>query len=101
MLLLKQIPSHFSDMHCPILFKLGTSTVHNGIHLHLILFCAIFFVFYFIFIQCRGSYESEHTERTTMGSRRQEEWEREGKNSVEQRHEEIWGRERDGAGYTG
>ena len=35
------------------------------------------------------------------GSKRQEGWEREGKNSGEQRHEEICGRERDGVGYTG
>ena len=35
------------------------------------------------------------------GSRRQEGWERESKNSVEQRHEEICGRERDGQGRGG
>ena len=35
------------------------------------------------------------------GSRKQEGQEREGKNSVEQRQEEICGREKDGVGYTG
>ena len=34
-------------------------------------------------------------------SRGQEGWEREGKNSGEQRHDEICERERDGEGYTG
>ena len=38
-LLLKCVPNHFSDMHGPILFKLGTSTAHDGIHIHLTLFC--------------------------------------------------------------
>ena len=38
-LLLKRVPNHFSDMHGLILFKRGTSTVHDGIHLHLILVC--------------------------------------------------------------
>ena len=38
-LLLKRVPNHFSDMHGPILFKLGTSTVHDGIQVHFILFC--------------------------------------------------------------
>ena len=42
------------------------------------------------------------THRTyNKGSRRQEGWERELQNSVEQRHEEICGRERDGVGYMG
>jgi len=36
---LKCVPNYFSDMHGPILFKLGTSTVHDGIHMHLTLFC--------------------------------------------------------------
>ena len=38
-LLLKHVPNHFSDMHDLILFKLGTSTVHDGIHWLLTLFC--------------------------------------------------------------
>ena len=43
-----------------------------------------------------------NTQRTNnKGSRRQEGWEREGKNSWEQRHEDICGRERDVVGYTG
>ncbi len=42
-----------------------------------------------------------NTQNVQLGSRRQEGWEREGKKSVEQRHEEICGRERDGARYTG
>ena len=38
-LLLKCLPNHFSDMHDPILFELGTSTVHDGKHVPLTLFC--------------------------------------------------------------
>ena len=38
-LLLKRVCNHLLDMHDPILFKHGTSTVHNNIHLHLTLFC--------------------------------------------------------------
>ena len=38
-LLLKHVPNHLSDMHGLILFKLGTSTVHDGIHVALTLFC--------------------------------------------------------------
>ena len=38
-LLLKRVPNHFSDIHGPILFKLGISKVENSIHLHLTLFC--------------------------------------------------------------
>ena len=41
------------------------------------------------------------TETHNKGSRRQEVWEREAQNCVEQRHDEIYGRERDGMGYTG
>ena len=35
----EHILNHFSDMHVPILFNLGTSTVHDGIHVPLTLFC--------------------------------------------------------------
>ena len=38
-LLVKCVPNHFSEMHSPILFKLDTSTVHDGIHMLLTLFC--------------------------------------------------------------
>ena len=38
-MVLKCVLNHFSDMHGPIWFKLGTSTVHDGIHMHLILSC--------------------------------------------------------------
>ena len=42
-LLLKCVPNHVSDSHHPIIiiiiFKLGTSTVHDGTHMHLTLFC--------------------------------------------------------------
>ena len=38
-MLLKCVPNHFSDLHGPILFKLGTSTVHDGIHVPFTLFC--------------------------------------------------------------
>ena len=35
----KCVPNHFSAMHGLILFKLGTSTVPDGIYVHLTLFC--------------------------------------------------------------
>ena len=38
-LLLKSVPNHFSDVHGPILFKLGTSTENDGIHMPPSLFC--------------------------------------------------------------
>ena len=38
-LFLKYVPNHFSDMDFLILFKLGTSTVHDGFHVHITLFC--------------------------------------------------------------
>ena len=38
-LLVKPVTNHFSDMHGPIGFKLGTSTGHDGKHLQLPLFC--------------------------------------------------------------
>ena len=38
-LLLKYVPKNLSDMHGPILFKLSTSTEHDGIHMSLTLFC--------------------------------------------------------------
>ena len=51
------------------------------------------------YIPCRGPYESEHNAQ--QGGMRQEGRECEGQNSGEQRHEEICGRVRDGAGNTG
>ena len=33
--------NNFSDLHLPMLFKLGTSTVHDGIHMHPTLFCGL------------------------------------------------------------
>ena len=42
-----------------------------------------------------------NTQNINNGSRRQNKRKREGQNIVEQRHEEICGRESDGAGYTG
>ena len=38
---LKCVPNYFSDMHGLILFKLGTSTVHDGIHMPLTLFSEV------------------------------------------------------------
>ena len=38
-LLLKCVPNHFSDMQGPILFKISTSTVDDGVHVPLTLFC--------------------------------------------------------------
>ena len=38
-LFIKCVTNHFSDMHGPILFKLGTSTANDGIHMHITLFC--------------------------------------------------------------
>jgi len=38
-LLLERVPNPFSDVHGPTLFKLRTSTVHNGVHVLLTLFC--------------------------------------------------------------
>ena len=40
-LLLKCVPNHFADMHGPILFKLATSTVQDGIYVNLTLFCDV------------------------------------------------------------
>ena len=37
--LLKYVPNHFSDTHGLNLLKLGTSTAHDGIYVHLTLFC--------------------------------------------------------------
>ena len=37
-LLPKHVPNHFSDLHGEILFKHGTSTVNDGILLHITLF---------------------------------------------------------------
>ena len=33
------IQSHNSDMYGPILFKLGIKIIHDGLHMHIILFC--------------------------------------------------------------
>ena len=41
-LLLKCVPNHFSDMHGPILFNLGTSTVHDGIQVPSLYFVILF-----------------------------------------------------------
>ena len=60
------------------------------------------FIYLFIFcsIHCRVSYESEH--RNTQQGEQETREVREGREkTVEQRHEEICGRKRDGAGYTG
>ena len=35
----EHVLNHFSDTHFPMLLKLGTCTVHDGIHVHLTLFC--------------------------------------------------------------
>ena len=34
----EHVLNHFSDMHLPILFKLGTQIINNGLHMHVILF---------------------------------------------------------------
>ena len=36
---LKCVPNHLSETHGLILFKLGTRTANDGIHMHLTLFC--------------------------------------------------------------
>ena len=56
----------------------------------------LFFLVYIVEARMRGN-----TQRTAKGGVRQEGRERKGQDSGEQRHSEICGRERDGAGKTG
>ena len=59
------------------------------------------FFLYFIFVCIVEARMRANIQRTSMGGMRQEQWEREGHNSGEQKHLEICGRERDGAGNMG
>ena len=58
-------------------------------------------IYFFFFVSIVEAHMRANTQRTARGGMRQEGQERGAQNSGEQRHEEIYGRERDGAGTMG